>query len=325
MHKHLYTVDEVTKMIKEGRVLLIAGDELLLTQLPDGEWVGGTIPYFMTRHGGMYTTELLYVTDITNEVTNIKIETYDENSIHNLLEHSFENGFSYIVVPALTKVLEKFALEAPNWDKMYVNPVVGWVTGVRYEDFGAAKPKTFAGNKAFTNKAVVLHAALPEGKVARTEIINVYEQGDGDEILFGERGFGNNLCTIDGETRDLYQYFQEQNVDETLPLVANYAGANINVGSIWNKETKRADLFAPVFPNTVYKVAKTRDINYPEEFREKIAGDAGSNIIFSCNCLFNYINFQLEGRAIENVTGPVTFGEIAYHLLNQTFVYLVVE
>ena len=82
-------------------------------------------------------------------------------------------------------------------------------------------------------------------------------------------------------TKDLYAYFNEKGIDETLPLVANYAGANINVGSIWNKEAKRADLFAPVFPEVAYKVAKSRDFDYAGEFKEHIAHDSDANMVFS--------------------------------------------
>ncbi len=325
MSTQLYTTAQVTEMINQGKILLLAGDESQLSQLPDGDWVGGTIPYFMTREGGIFTKEMIYVNDITNEITNFKIKVYNEDNIRDIIQDSYQNGFSYVILPGLSNVLAKYALESPEWEDLYVNPVVGWICGVQYEDFGKVKPKTFAGNKAYTNNAVVVHAELPQDKVARVEIINVYEQGDGDEIYFEERGFGNNECLINGKKHNLYEYLNEKNIDETLPLVADYAGANINVGSIWNKETKRADLFAPVFPDTAYKVAKSRDFDYVGEFKEQLSHDAGSNIVFSCNCLFNYVNFGLEGKKIADISGPVTFGEIAYHVVNQTFAYLVIE
>lgn len=325
MSGQLFSVNEVKEMINQDRVLLLSGDESQLSQLPDGKWVGGTIPYFMTKEGGLFTQDKIFVNDITDEVDGFEIKMYDENDISKLVEDSYDNGFSYIIVPALTPVWSKYALESPKWDDIYVNPVVGWVSGVKYEDFGKIQPRTYAGSTSSTSKAVVMHAKLPEGKVARTEIINVYEQGEGDQLSFKDQGFGDNECIVEGDTVDLYKYFNEKSIDETLPLVANYAGANINVGSIWNKDAGRADLFAPVFPEMTYKVAKTRDINYAEEFKEKIERDSDSNIVFSCNCLFNFVNFGLNGKNIADVAGPVTFGEIAYHVLNQTFVYLVIE
>lgn len=325
MSKHLFTLYEVVEMIENGKVLLIAGDESLLNQLPDGNWVGGTIPYFMTDQGGLFTQDLIFVNDITNEIDDFEIVHYNRDSIRKIVEQGFDNGFSFLILPGLTDVWAKYALESPEWEDIYVNPRVGWVSGVKYEDFGVIKPKTYAGNQSFTDEAVVLHGKVPANKVARVEIINVYEQGDGHEIFFEEKGFGNNECKVNDQKVNLYNYLKENQIDETLPLVANYAGANINVGSIWDKKRERADLFAPVFPDTAYKVARPRDFDYAGEFEQYIAKEQNSNMVFSCNCLFNYVNFGLEGKNIANVSGPVTFGEIAYHILNQTFVYMVIE
>ena len=47
------------------------------------------------------------------------------------------------------------------------------------------------------------------------------------------------------------------------------------------------------------------------------------NIAFSCNCILNYLYSELEGKQTGPITGPITFGEVAYQLLNQTMVYLV--
>lgn len=47
--------------------------------------------------------------------------------------------------------------------------------------------------------------------------------------------------------------------------------------------------------------------------------------MFSCNCILNYMYAGLEGERPGDMTGPVTFGEIAYVLLTQSMVYLVVE
>ena len=55
-------------------------------------------------------------------------------------------------------------------------------------------------------------------------------------------------------------------------------------------------------------------------FAEQLSGrDAGS---LSCNCILNFVYGGLEGKKTPGFTGPVTFGEIAYILLNQTLVTL---
>ncbi|HXZ96426.1 MAG TPA: hypothetical protein VEG37_05180 [Burkholderiales bacterium] len=48
-----------------------------------------------------------------------------------------------------------------------------------------------------------------------------------------------------------------------------------------------------------------------------------SDIPFARNCALNFLYGKLEG-AQAGLPGPCTFGEIAYQLLNQTMVYLVV-
>ena len=48
----LLTVAEASEAITAGAAVLVAGDESLLRQLPQGRWIGGTIPYFMTDAGG---------------------------------------------------------------------------------------------------------------------------------------------------------------------------------------------------------------------------------------------------------------------------------
>ena len=53
------------EMIAAGQVLCIAGDEAVLRQLPRGQWIGGTIPYFMTGDGGQVSRDQVFVTPVT--------------------------------------------------------------------------------------------------------------------------------------------------------------------------------------------------------------------------------------------------------------------
>ena len=46
---------------------------------------------------------------------------------------------------------------------------------------------------------------------------------------------------------------------------------------------------------------------------------------FVCNCILNFLHANLEGKKSGDVATAMTFGEIAYMLLNQTFVYLTVR
>ena len=47
----LKSIPEVNQMIAEGKALLLAGSEEALSQLSKGNWIGGTIPYFMDEDG----------------------------------------------------------------------------------------------------------------------------------------------------------------------------------------------------------------------------------------------------------------------------------
>jgi hypothetical protein len=85
--------------------------------------------------------------------------------------------------------------------------------------------------------------------------------------------------------------------------------------------TRTVKFYAPVFKGAEYRLA-TMEGNYVERFRKEMPTQAGDTLVFSCNCILNYQYAGLEGKQTGNVTGPVTFGEIAYQLLNQTLVYL---
>lgn len=47
--------------------------------------------------------------------------------------------------------------------------------------------------------------------------------------------------------------------------------------------------------------------------------------VFACNCILNFLYSELEGKSTGAITGPITFGEIADQLMNQTLVYVQLE
>jgi hypothetical protein len=324
MEKVLFSKNEVKEMINSGKRLVLAGDETMLNQLPKGEWIGGTIPYFMGDDGGVFTKEKIYVNDVSDLGINWKFSRYNEKNIHKVTTEAFDNGFSYIILPALQPVHITFGLNAPGFENAFINPLMGWVSGVAFEEFGKKSPKVYLRGEELTKEGVVMHVELPDHQIGRLEIVNLYEPGNGDEITFFEDGFDTNRCMVNGKERNLYEYFVENNISERLPIVANYFGAKINVGHIWDKENKKVNAFAPVFKDQKYYVAKGVT-DYSEEFKKELNLVDTDKIKFSCNCLMNYFNFGLENTKIGSVHGPFTFGEIGYQLLNQTFVYLMIE
>jgi hypothetical protein len=296
----------------------------LLRQLPAGDWIGGTIPYFMTDEGGGCFRDKIHVNELPEFVSGIDIRVYGEETIPEVYVDAPENGFSVIIIPARSTVHLSFALNAPNYEKFAVRPLVGWISGVHLDDLGKAFPKVFNGRgpEAVENAAVVMHVSLPKNKIADIGIINIFEQGEGDTITFQSDGFSARDAYINGQKRNFGEYLFEKKLDKRLPLVADYYGVLLNTsfkeGDALEEEV---EFYAPVFSGLRYKHAKPVD-DYVGRFIAHMPEGLGHQILFSCNCILNYVYSGLEGKRIAHITGPTTFGEIAYQLLNQTMVYL---
>lgn len=320
------TVDEASDLIRSGKKLLIAGDESLLRALPKGDWVGGTIPYFMSEDGGVCTHEKLQAFVLPDFVTAATIKLYASKELLRIPGDYKPNGFSYIVIPAFSEAHQKFAKECFSWAGVFDRPLVGWIAGIDLADLGKITPKVFNGRtgEVSDSKAAVMHIDLPANRYAKTNIINLFQQGCGDTITFPSAGFEVRCCFINGQKRGLAEYIRAKKIDIQLPLVASYMGAMVNV-SFQSVDTTagKVALYAPVFPGLEYKIAAPVR-NYEEEFQKELERHKVQPL-FTCNCILNYLYAHLEGRKTGPIVGPMTFGEIAYVLLNQTLVYLTVE
>ena len=119
MKNSLKPVEQVVKMINNNRVLLLAGDESVLDQLPKGKWIAGTTPYFMSIDGGKFSKKLIHVTDITGIQEGFKIVNYDKENINNIVADEFENGFTMLILPVFQPVWQQYALNSPEYDNIY--------------------------------------------------------------------------------------------------------------------------------------------------------------------------------------------------------------
>lgn len=320
----MLSIDEVRTKIAQGRRLLLAGDEELLRQLPAGDWIAGTIPYFMAEEGGLCTREKVQAIELPDFVLDVDIWTYDEATIPHVYADAPDNGASFIIVPAKSAVHFSFALNAPDYEGFAVRPLIGWVAGVHLDQLDKVSPKVFSGRgpAAFEDAAVAMHVSLPKNKIADIGIVNIFEPGDGDTITFPSDGFSAREAYINGRKRNFGEYLFENQLDKRLPLVADYHGALLNTSFKESEELQeRVEFYAPVFAGLRYKHARPVK-NYINEFTSKLPEGIGHQIIFSCNCILNFLYSDLEGKKIAEVSGPATFGEIAYQLLNQTMVYL---
>ncbi|OQX98250.1 MAG: hypothetical protein B6I24_05765 [Bacteroidetes bacterium 4572_128] len=321
MGKKLHTKKETEKLIKEGKTLIIAGSEKLLSKLPEGNWIGGSNPYLQSPCGGLHTEELLYVKDFSDLLIDSKFKVYDKNNIHQITTDAFENGIIATIMPANSEVLKEFAINSPEFENQFLNPLLGWVSGTDFDKFGQVAPTCYKSNEKFIDKAVALHIQLPKNIVARLEILNAYEASNSSEVItFEKDGFHNTDCFVGGKKYNFYKYIEDKNI-ETLILVANYSGATINIGLIKNEVSKNIFFAAPVFKDFEYKFAKKRTKDYKDFFNKNI--DL-SNIRYSYSCLYNFFYFELEKEAL-GIDGLFSYGEIAYQLLNVTFVYLVLD
>lgn len=319
----LYSKNEVKEMIEAGKALSLAADEEVLKSLPAGNWIGGTIPYFMGQDGGEFSEEKVFVTEISEIAVDTDIKMYDIKTMPNVAVDAYDNGYSVLIIPATSDVHIAYAQDAASYKDIFLKPVTGWISGVNLDNLGKISPKIINGKtgEISDQKAVAMHVKLPEGKVAQIGIVNIFEQGNGDEITFPSNGFSISECYINGEKMNFVDYIKEKNIETKLPLVADYSGAMVNVCFQGvDEENKTASLYGPVFDNITYKFASPVS-DYEAAFSKKL-DEISLKPVFSCNCILNYLYGELEGKKTGDILGPVTFGEIAYQLLNQTLVYV---
>jgi len=326
MSTRLLSVADTAELIRAGDKLLLAGDEGLLAQLPTGNWIGGTIPYFMAPEGGCVTQDRIYVDVLPSQVTDVSVATYTPDELEKLPGDGFENGFSIVILPAMSDVHARYAAEAPEYPHLFDRPVVGWVSGVHLDDLGSVTPKVFAGDgkTGSDSVAAVLHAELAAGVLASADIVNLFSQGDGDVLTFDSTGFAQAKVNVNGTPRVFADYLRETDHDTRLPLVADYFGAMVNVSfqAVPDDDSPVA-LYAPVFADVEYKLAAPVG-DYVSEFVSHLPAGSTSPV-FSCNCILNFLYSELEGKKTGDIGGPITFGEVAYQLLNQTLVYLTIH
>lgn len=316
------TFEEVSKMIADGKLLHIAGTESLLKKLPKGNWIGGSTEYFVAEDGGKVSGELLFVTEFTYESFSIK--SYDVSEIDNVAIDAFDSGFSIVIVPFDSAVHKEYAEKAAGFEGMFIKNITGWVSGVNLGVPGQT-PLVVDGmsGSAYSDKAVTMHLKVPEDKTVSINMINIFEQDESSPIIeFNEEGFSVMKCLVDGKEEVLADYIAKSGIDTKLPLVGDYSGNGVNI-SFKSIENGTVNFYAPVFSGIKYRIAKGIS-DYEKEFNSRLAGFKDTNAAFSCNCILNFLYGELEGKSIEAFTGPITFGEIAYQLVNQTLVYVTV-
>jgi hypothetical protein len=301
----------------------VSGDESLLSQLPKGKWIGGTIAYVMTDEtGGLTTRDKLLVQQLpTSTQSAWTISAYDEKSIPRISEDAPKNGYTFLMIPAFSDVHLVYGKDAPHFKDLFTHPIVGWITGIHLDDLGKKKAKVFNGvtGEDYTDRALACHVPLTDGKQAIVNIVNIFERSEGPDIRFETDGFTASDCWINALKMNFAHWLTQNKVDTQLPMIADYDGALVNV-SIQSVDTAAGtvSLYAPVFAGMIYRMAKPVP-DYVQAFKLATSG-MSTDVPFACNCVLNYLYGKLEG-ARAGLPGPCTFGEVAFQLLNQTLVY----
>lgn len=320
--------ETAVQKIEAGEFLILAGDEKALSSLPSGNWIAGSSPYSMTDNGGQVDQEQIFATTIRGVSSNAlpRITLYDVNSISRISQEAPKHGFTVLILPAGSDVHLSYAQNAPEYPNMFFSPIVGWIAGMHLSQLGETTAKIGFGPASgmlSDQHAVAMHVPLGEDQAANIKTINLFDQGSGPIIKFPETGFSASKCLVDGQEWSLSDYIKENNIDTRLPLVANYSGVMINV-SIQEVLDSSVNLYAPVFAGLEYHFAKPVT-DYVTEFEKALPTSDSENIGFSCNCILNFLYSELEGKKTGKLTGPITFGEIAYQLVNQTLVYMTLD
>jgi hypothetical protein len=323
MKNELLTAAAAAERISAGAVMSIAGDAALLAKLPKGAWIGGSTVYFMTPEGGKIDREHLFCTTFPAGTTAVARHLSTENLPH-LAEGYASNGVTLIVVPAFSAAHARFAEDGMSYPGLFNQPLMGWISGVHLDDLGKEMPTVFDGatGNSHTDGAALLHITLPKGVSASVAIVNIFDQSDDPDttFVFAESGFSAREVTVNGKTVNFAAYIAEKGLDTRLPLVANYAGSMVNVSFQGvDPDADKVAFYAPVFAGQEYRLAKPQQ-DYASSFTAQI-GTAGADKL-SCNCILNFVYGDLMGKTTGGYTGPVTFGEVAYVLLNQTLVKL---
>ncbi len=324
----LISVAQAIDLIQRGLPLSLAGPESALDQLPAGNWIGGTIPYFMLTEGGTVSTSgQVFATELSG-LGAVSVGCYGPDDLADISGQTPDNGFALTIIPAGGQVHARFAAEAADFPDAFLKPAVGWIAGVHLDDLGHASPKVYDGRTAtkHSDRAVVAHVGVPDDKLVSVEIVNLFEPGTQETLHFDATGFQVKDVIVDGVKQNFAAWLAKKGLEGSqTPLVGDFAGAHVNVSlQRIDAATGLVHLYAPVFPGVDYHFAKPVS-DYAGAFRARLADVDPDGVVFGCNCILNFLYGELEGKAIGGVSGPVTFGEIAYQLVNQTLVMVRVR
>ena len=138
--KSVMTVKEASELIRSGKRMKSSGRRMngLLAALSSGEWIGGTIPYFMSEDGGMFSKDLLQAIVLPDAVAAATVKLYEPGELDRIPGDYPSNGFAYAVIPAFSQAHQTFAQDCSTWEGVLTVLLVGWIAGIDLKDLGKA-------------------------------------------------------------------------------------------------------------------------------------------------------------------------------------------
>ncbi len=320
----LATPEEAAALIRAGRVLVLAGTAADLATLPHGQWIGGTAASFLTQAGGREANGRLFYSDLSAVARLVRLRHLSLPELRQIGRLHPANGFTLLIVPGFSQLLAGLCAGIMDYEGIYNAPLFGWVSAVAPYNLSKYRPQSFAGGPAGASElAAVMSVTLPDELFAEIHIANLFNPGVGPEIRFPKPGFvAEGACQIGGETGNLAQYMEAKGIDQRLPLVADHDGALINLSILASDPHGGTTTFlAPVDPGLTYRFAEPV-LDYPEELDRALVQLPRDASGLSSVCLQNYLHGRLRQAIGLPCQGPVSFGQIAYNVLNQTLACL---
>ena len=335
MKQGLFTVAEVNAMIEKGDTLLLAGDASLLSQLQKGKWIGGSTSRFLeSGKEPICERNKIFVHNMTDFAAELKFEVYDASNIKNIYDDAYDNGFSVLIVPPFTDVVQEYTANCSNYSNFGSRAVCGWAAVTYlYSDYELNDESiVFFGKDGSVHKdeGLVMHIGLAPDKFAEIHVFSPFKPEEGDVITFEENRQQVEYALINGNKQNFRQYLNDQHIDRTHDasvishkcLAGNYGGIYMNVAIASEKESdlgKYVTLGAPVYKGIQYGLANMENIDY-ESMKKHFHGE----VVLSFTCVNNYANPDIFSKALTHMNGPFTYGEIAYFLMSNATVYVTV-
>ena len=327
-YQGLCSPETAARMVREGRVLILAGAEEDLAAMPEGNWIGGTCGHFVTPQGDVPAGGEVFYADFTGLAAHACWRSFSAANIHELARHYPANGFAIIILPGCSRLLGAVAGRIMEYDGLYNVPLMGWVSAVDIAALPGLMPRVFAGGpQPRDDRAAVLYVTLQEQYFAQLNIANLFSPGTGPEIRFldpGQRIAGDSM--IGGVPDNLARYRAARGIDPRLPLVADHEGALLNVAIVSADTVSGEMLFlSPVSTSLTYRFA-AEVLDYEAEFTRATAEVEAAQAAHTCICAlhYEYAGLARAPEAAHDITAPVTFGQIAYTVLNQTLACLII-